>query len=205
MAGSARGKQIGWNAGYPPCSPPDLRFALLHTLSYFRRLIFLSWAPLPLASGCVWPMGTFARRFGNWRVVRAGYINPWIFLASPHSWGGSGFPHLRLCSCWVTLFICFHALSFRNCSFPYSFCPRAGNHSSLTPVAPEYYIISLFPNIYYNKSSYITIKKSLCWLYWRLHFLFPIHPWLIKVVRQVLFDEVMDDVSLEECIHEEDI
>lgn len=53
VTGSASGSQIGWYAGYPPCAPPDLLFALLYTALHFRKLIFLDCI---IGLPCHWPL-----------------------------------------------------------------------------------------------------------------------------------------------------
>lgn len=113
-------------------------------------------APVPSSSGHVWPVGTIDRISENWGRVRAGYVFLWIFPTMSPLRGSEFFSQFRAIQ--VTLSIPLYTLSFRKFSFPYSLALRGGNHSFLTPIIPEYYIISVF-FWYYDKSWLSYYKK----------------------------------------------
>lgn len=74
------------------------------------------WAPLPLASGCIWSMRTTGRGFENWKGMRDGYIFPWMPHARCLLMGSDCFS-LRPCSYCTNISIHFYGLSFRKSSF----------------------------------------------------------------------------------------
>ena len=145
-----------------------LHVALLICSLLFSTLLYTlgSWSFRP-GLPCHWPLVVFDQWEHLTEDLTTEECDGWVYkpLNLPCQVPTDGEGVFAAISGWVLVgwpSSCFQALSFRNCSFPYySFYPRGGNHSSLTPVVPKFYIISLFPNIYYNKSSYYYNKVPL--------------------------------------------